>query len=315
MSDLVSVVIPVYKVEEYILNILKSVNKQTYQNLEIVVVDDGTPDKSAEIAEEFLKTTALCWKIIHKQNAGLAAARNTGIDNASGDWVICPDSDDFIEPKTIETMLDYALNNNLDCVFCGYKSVHLSNIAECFDKNMPKKVYQADELRELFLYRKLILLTPGMLLKRTVYNQVKYNPQCPYDEDINFLWQLLFILPQYGYVSNPFYHYLSRETSMVHTLSPKNYLQASAVYAETVKKLLNDYPEQIKLISKIYPKYRLGGSHVLAKANDYKTFRQTVIADGYRKDMLKLIFQSDLKLSVYALIYCLSLRMFYRISR
>jgi glycosyltransferase involved in cell wall biosynthesis len=302
-------------VEDYILNTLKSIVSQTYQKIELILVDDGSPDQSIEIAERYLSDKKINWRVIHKENAGLSAARNTGIENANGEYVICPDSDDYIEPDTIEKMVQCAEEKELSCVFCGYKSVSINNISLCNTSAANISIYNANVLRKLFLERKLRLLVPGMLVRRTIYDKIKFDPLCPYDEDIHFLWRLLFLEDSYGYIDNPYYHYLSRESSMVHTLSPHNYLGASKAYALMVKELAREYPDDIAIINKIYPKYRLGGLHVLSKSNDFKTFKDTVIQDGYRKDMLQLIFQPNIKLSLYATIYCISLRMFYSISR
>lgn len=315
MGSLVSVVIPVYKVENYIINILKSIVSQTYNELELILVDDGSPDRSIEIAEQYLKDRTIEWRVIRKKNAGLSAARNTGIENARGEFVICPDSDDYIEPNTIESMVQYAQEQHLLCVFCGYKLVTIENVSQCNECSAQTTVYDAAKLRKLFLERRIKLLVTGMLLKKSVYDKIKFDPQCPYDEDIHFLWRLLFQDNTYGYIANPYYHYLSRGNSMVHTLKPENYIAASKAYSIMVEELAQMYPSEIRLIRKIYPKYRLGGLHVLSKANDFVTFKKTVMQDGYRKEMLYLIFQPSVKLSLYAIIYCVSLGAFYAISR
>ncbi len=315
MGVLVSVVVPVYKVEDYIINILDSVVSQTYKDLELILVDDGSPDRSIEVAEEYLKDKAIDWCVIHQKNAGPSAARNTGIENAKGEFIICPDSDDYIEPETIENMVQFAHDQQLSCVFCGYKLVTIENISQCAGCTAQTIVYDAAKLRKLFLDRKIKLLMPGMLLKKSVYGKIQYNSECPYDEDVLFIWELLFQDNSFGYIANPYYHYLSRGSSTVHTLKPENYLAASKVYSNTVRGLAKIHPNETKIISKIYPKYRLGGLHVLSKSNDFGTFKNTVIQDGYRKNMLRLILQPNIKLSLYAMIYCISLRAFYAVSR
>lgn len=315
MDCVVSVVIPIYNVEEYVIDMLKSIINQTYKNIELILVDDGSPDNSAQIAENFLKEQDVNWVIIHKKNGGLSAARNTGIERASGKYIICPDSDDVIHPNTIQEMLIFAENNNLNCVFCGYKLVYKEDLFDFDMREGSAGIYTAQKMRKVFLERKIRLLVPGMLLKKEIYDEIQYDPQCPYDEDIHFLWRLLFLEKNYGYVSNKYYHYLSRDNSMVHTLSAKNYLKTSKCYEQMVYELEMRYPQHREFIHKIHPKYRLGGLHVLAKANDYATFKETVYEDGYRKGMSKLVFQSDLKLAIYALIYISSLRLFYLVSR
>ena len=314
MNPLVSVVIPVYKVENYITNTLESVVNQTYKNLEVVLVDDGTPDNSVAVAEAFLKDKEINWRFIHQPNSGLPTARNNGIKEAKGEWVICPDSDDYIAPQTIEKMVQTAERLNVSCVFCGFKNVGETNISALPEKEGETIKLNIEDLRRNFLERRIIPLVPGMLLKRCVYDTVKYDKDCPHDEDIHFMWRLFYEIDDIAYIDADYYNYLIRGSSMSHNLKPEAYLKTSQRYKEMTEKLAIKYPTD-KVVPLIWPKYRLGGLHVLAMANDYAVFKSTVMKDGYRKDMAKLVFQRDMKLSLYALIYCLSLRMFYKISK
>lgn len=314
MNDKVSVVIPVYKVEQYICNILESIINQTYKNIELILVDDGTPDNSIEVAKGYLADKEVDWKIIREPNSGLPTARNNGISVATGKWVICPDSDDYLTPTTIETMLHVAADTGVRCVFCGYKVVHDEDLKDDVKTYFEARRYSPEELRRLFLWRRIKLLVPGMLLDKTVYDELKYEKSCPYDEDIHFMWQLLYLLNDFAYVGSDFYNYYMRSTSMVHSLKPEAYLTTSKRYDEMTSDLARRFPDD-SIVPRIYPKYRVGGAHVLARANDYSTFKETVIKDGYRRDMGKLIFQKDIKLSLYTLLFCTSLKFFYLISR
>ena len=100
-NDLISIIVPVYNVEPYICRCLDSVIKQTYKNLEIIIVDDGTPDNSGVICDEYASRDSRI-KVIHKKNQGLGMARNTGMDNMNGKYFACLDSDDYIESNHIE---------------------------------------------------------------------------------------------------------------------------------------------------------------------------------------------------------------------
>ena len=95
----VSIILPVYNVEEYITDCINSIKNQTFKNFEIIIVDDETKDKSIEIAESLLETTDIDYKIIHRKNGGLAAARNSGIRVAKGEYLVFVDSDDIINPQ------------------------------------------------------------------------------------------------------------------------------------------------------------------------------------------------------------------------
>ena len=312
----VSIIIPIYKVEGYILNTLRSIVNQTYKEYEIILVDDGTPDRSIEQAEKYLtQFKEVKWKVIHQENKGLSAARNTGIENATGEWIICPDGDDTLDPNTIKRMIEAGRSNNIDCVFCGYQSVKLEEIDKRMNDEGKTLILANQEIKQRFLNRELILLVPAMLIRREALRELRFDSGCPYDEDIHFLWQLLFRIEKAAYIPAKFYNYLDREGSMVHNLKPGDYLLTSSAYAKMEKGLLEKYPQEKQLILKIYPKYRLGGCHVLAKANDYSTFKKTVLQDGYRRDMQRLIIHNNFKLSIYALLFCMSLKLFYLISR
>lgn len=108
----ISVIVPVYKVEAVLKKCLDSIITQTYENLEIILVDDGSPDSSGEICDEYSKRDSRV-KAIHKKNAGVAAARNSGLKVATGEYCIFVDSDDYIEPIMYQSMIQIA--EEYDC--------------------------------------------------------------------------------------------------------------------------------------------------------------------------------------------------------
>ncbi len=117
-QQLISVIIPVYGVEKYISQCLESVINQTYKNLEIIVVNDGTKDRSAEIAKEYAAKDSRI-KVYDFKNGGLSVARNRGLEIAIGDYISYIDSDDWLDTKMYETLLEAAMKNYADMVKCG----------------------------------------------------------------------------------------------------------------------------------------------------------------------------------------------------
>lgn len=135
----VSVIVPVYNVEEYIRECIKSIQVQTYSNLEIIVVNDGTKDKSIEIIKDLIKTDSRI-RVISQPNQGLSAARNTGIENASGKYVAMIDSDDKIKPDFIKHLFDVADSQSADIVRGSFRDFE-GNITQRMDfrlYNRPK---------------------------------------------------------------------------------------------------------------------------------------------------------------------------------
>ena len=118
-NPLVTIVVPMYNVEKYIEKCINSLLNQTYQNIEIIIINDGTKDNSLAIAERKAKEDRRI-KIISQPNQGLSAARNTGIDNASGDYICFVDSDDFIHTDYVKLLLECILENDVDISVCNF---------------------------------------------------------------------------------------------------------------------------------------------------------------------------------------------------
>ncbi|MBE6453854.1 MAG: glycosyltransferase [Alphaproteobacteria bacterium] len=126
----ISVIVPVYNVEQYLPQCLDSIINQTYKNLEIICVDDGSPDNSGKILDEYAKKDKRI-KVIHQENGGLSVARNTGLDNATGEWVSFIDSDDYIALDFYENLISAANKSDTDVVQCGH-SVFSTQIDKTF---------------------------------------------------------------------------------------------------------------------------------------------------------------------------------------
>lgn len=123
MSEpLISIIIPVYKAEKYLEKCIKCVVNQTYRNLEIILVDDGSPDKSGAICDQFAKTDSRV-RVIHKENGGAATARNAGLDIMSGTYVAFVDADDYMEACYIETLYHLLTDGEAQVAICGFKTI------------------------------------------------------------------------------------------------------------------------------------------------------------------------------------------------
>jgi len=118
----VSIIVPVYKTEEYLDQCVQSLISQTYREIEIILVNDGSPDGSGEICNRYAREYPKLVKVIHQKNQGVAAARNTGMDAATGEWVMFVDSDDWVEPAMVEVMLSKSHAESCEICVCGYSS-------------------------------------------------------------------------------------------------------------------------------------------------------------------------------------------------
>lgn len=186
----ISVIIPVYKTEKYIHKCLDSVLNQTYKNLEVILVDDGSPDNCPVICDEYAQKDSRI-KVFHKENGGLSSARNLGLDNMTGDYVSFVDSDDYIESDMIETMLNQLKSKNGD-------------IAICLAKNDDEKRFEGD------IYKNILEDRIGSQVWRYLYSAEKFEkkrfPLNRYVEDIAILHKVLY-RSKIVYVSRRFYNY------------------------------------------------------------------------------------------------------------
>lgn len=201
----VSVVIPMFNVEEYIEQCVYSLQHQTYKDLQIVLVSDGSVDHSVEICRELQKTDSRI-HIIEKENGGVSSARNAGIRHASGDYLMFVDGDDWIEPNTVETMLQTIRDNETDACFsnCYYRNER--DVVTATQCDAVHRVAACKLVDKQLRYQ--FLASPCLTLVRL--NKVK---QCLFDESIHTLedWEynfrMLTCIENASIIDIPLYHY------------------------------------------------------------------------------------------------------------
>ena len=192
-APLVSVIIPVYNVRPYLREALDSVTGQTYRNLEIIIVDDGSTDGSAEICDEYRTDPRV--QVIHQENLGLSGARNTGLDHASGDLIAFLDPDDAFCGDMIRVLQEAMESHHADIVLTGFTSVHtIGPLCE----TRPKYVYQyhkeellsSDQaLTRLVIYGSIVHSVWNKLYKRELWNGIRFPVGAVY-EDISTSYQV-----------------------------------------------------------------------------------------------------------------------------
>ena len=178
MSSLVSVVIPVYKVEKYLRNCIESVINQSYTNWEMILVDDGSPDRSGKICDEYAQVDARI-HVIHQQNRGQANARNNGVNCCRGDYVTFLDSDDFFHPQFLEYMLSLMIKENADIVQCSY----LRGSDTCFHEILGNWHEGVFDNHSIFLKEKANVIVWGKIIKREIVEKIRITEGRYYEDD------------------------------------------------------------------------------------------------------------------------------------
>ena len=212
----ISVVVAVYNIEKYIARCVTSIQQQTFKNLEIILVDDGSTDSSPEILEQMGLIDSRI-KIIHKENGGLSDARNAGTDIASGTYITYVDGDDWIEPDMYETMLSAILQYQADCVICGYKQIYHNRIIKKEDGSAT--VFEGDEVLRVFVEEdeqyQIQNAAWNKLYRRDLTSQLRF-PKGKLYEDIVYTTKLLSMVKRSVYLDRTLYNYvISRSGSIM----------------------------------------------------------------------------------------------------
>lgn len=211
---LISVIVPVYNVEEYLPRCVDSILAQTYRNLEVILVDDGTKDNSDQICDAYAAKDSRI-KVIHKKNGGLSSARNAGMDIAKGEYFGFVDSDDWIEPETYETMLGLALKHDAKMV-CGGRYDVDSATGEKIVGLCPRKeevISGVDMLGRVFLWDQCDSAAWDKLYHRSLFQEIRY-PSGLICEDVAIFYRLVELTEKVVLCDKPLYNYYHREGSI-----------------------------------------------------------------------------------------------------
>lgn len=243
----VSVIVPIYNVENYLPKCLDSLINQTLEDIQIILVNDGSTDNSGNIAKQYQERFSEKIKYLEKENGGLSDARNYGIPYATGEFIAFLDSDDYVETNTYKVMYEKAIQENSDYVECDF-------LWEYPDKSkLDSRDYYFDK-REMLT--KVRVVAWNKLIKREIIinNNIKFPFGLRY-EDVEFTYKLVPHVNRTSYVSEPFIHYVQRNSSIANQQNERN--KEIFVVLDNVI----DYYKQMKL----YDEYRNELEYIYAR--------------------------------------------------
>ncbi len=224
MFPKVSVVVPIYKVENYLRRCIESIINQTYTNLEIILVDDGSPDNCGDICEEYVLQDNRI-KVIHKENGGLSDARNFGMKYVNGEYIVFVDSDDWLELNMIEYMIKLSNEYNGDIVQVGfyyaYKDYLLYDDRYFSEYDKPVILDNYSLMKELVVNEKVKNFAWGKLYKTELIKDIPFKKGVLF-EDIFWAHQVMQRVNKYVLSNKPLCYYLQREDSIVATYTTRN---------------------------------------------------------------------------------------------
>ena len=239
MSKLVSIIVPVYKVEQYLKRCMDSILNQTYKNIEVILVNDGSPDNCPALCDEYEKIDSRV-RVIHKENGGLSSARNVALDTLNGDYVFFVDSDDWLALDTLEVLNEY-LEKDYDMISFQRTYLTEEKVVEKGEKN-PKDMDVSQYIDASFLGRYDFFVTTK-IFKTEVFNNVRFLEGRNY-EDLEIMHRLFLNMEKVvGLDYFLYYYWKGNEGAITNTITMKNiqdhYLSANEIYHAS-KKYLED---------------------------------------------------------------------------
>lgn len=205
MNPKVSIIVPVYKAEKYLNRCLDSIIVQTFKDWELLLVDDGSPDNSGKLCDEYAQKDSRI-KVFHKKNGGVSSARQMGLDNATGEYTIHADPDDWVEPTMLEELYAKTIEDKADMVICDY-----------FTNKNNKQDYNCQQPKEISSRGVMTGLLTGLLYgscwnklietKKIKNNQIRFRTFLNVCEDRQFIIEVLPNIRRVSYINKAFYHY------------------------------------------------------------------------------------------------------------
>lgn len=314
----VSVIIPCYNAEKNILKVFKSLEQQKYSNFEVIIVNDGSTDKTDNIIRSYLKKSNLNYKYLKQDNYGVSVARNKGIENSCGKYITFLDSDDIYHEYYLELLINMICNKNVDTVYCAYTRDILNiNVKEKIDKNKLDIQYlNHKELMKNFMYRKGPCGFFNFIYKKSIINEynIRFDENTKYGEDLEFVWKYLVHCKDGIFIKGNLYGYYDNPESTVNNINWR--ITDTLAVIKRVEEYMYKYNDVFIEKFKKYMYHRT----VWAIAKDFskngnKQFFYRFSHEYNVKESMKMMLKNshNIFIKVSSLIYCINKKYFYYI--
>ena len=282
-NPLISIILPIYNVEDYLPDCMESIFNQTYKNLEILLIDDGSCTSCAKLCDKYANEKANV-KVFHKANGGLSDARNYGIERATGEYITCIDSDDYVDKDYVEYLVNLLKKYNTKMSVCQHRIINKKRIIKDYG-NSGDDCLASKVCIERMLYHDVIDTSAwAKLYHRSLFDNVKY-PKGRLFEDIATTYALMLQCPEIavGYESK--YNYIFRNDSIVNSEFKINKLDLLEMTDNMGISVLNQFPDLSKAVirRRVYSRF--------------STLNQMIYTEGYiqkRDEIINFIRENAL---------------------
>ena len=304
MKDLISIVVPVYNVKQYLEKCIDSILNQTYNNFELILVDDGSKDGSEKICDRYLKKDKRV-SVIHKKNGGLSSARNVAIEASKGKYITFIDSDDYVSNIFIETLYKTATKTKADLVISGLKNYYEDDIVieDDISKNNCEVISKEETYERMFLQKGIDVNATAKLYLTSLFDEIRY-PEGKLYEDIQIIDKIIEKTKKIAVISYRGYYYLQRRNSIMYGKMSEERMILISKVDELLQFISDKYPNIVDSIIKryVYCNYHLLGRSILDSKYKYlsKQLKNNIMK--YRKKILsKNIFSKKEKIATIVL--------------
>ncbi|RLZ12732.1 glycosyltransferase family 2 protein [Faecalibacter macacae] len=323
----ISIIVPVYNTEKYLAKCLDSILNQTLQDIEIIVVNDGSKDQSQSVIDRYAIKDHRIFSI-YKENGGLSDARNVGLDNSTGEFIAFIDSDDYIESEMLEKMYELTKRHNSEIVLCDLVKVD-ENGKEFRDlpqsPQLPEKIVLKNDLT---IFGEMSCFACNKIFKKSLFNNHRFKKGIHF-EDIELIPKLILDSKIISKINEPFYKYFERQDSITKTHTNKGLDMFVAVEAVSNYFKKSEYSNQLNELKRFqiiqgyysflayvaYVKDKKLKSEMINKLNEFTILNSIKKSDiiNYRRFNVNYLVSLPLRKKIYYFISILDLNLLKRL--
>ena len=294
-TPLVSIIVPCYKVEAFLRTCIESIIYQTYTNWELILVDDGSPDSSGQICDNYALTDSRI-KVIHKDNGGLSSARNAGLDIVRGAYVTFLDSDDFWHLDYLKVLIELATQNNADIVQCDY----VRGVDKVFPKSRRTNKVTVFDNHSIFTKRADRIVMWGKIYKSELFDDIRMPVGLIHEDDWT-TWKLYYKANNIVITSLPLYYYTINANSIMETSKKAPDFSYFGAYVERIAFFVNKKEFDLEVVSRM----QWGKSLLLLYTNKMLTNEQKrMVKEKFDENWTCINHSFIVPLKLKALFYC-----------
>ena len=292
----ISIIVPVYKVEKYLNRCLDSILAQTFTDWECILIDDGSPDNSGKICDEYAKKDER-FVVIHHENAGVSAARNAGLDIAKGEYITFVDSDDWVENSFLQEQYSDIVSDDYDVCICGFVGK---------GKVINRELSVIEAKKNLFTPKGFLGFPWSKIINRQKILGLRFDPSITYCEDTDFFYRLFSKCNKILWTNKPLYYYENNPNSVTRGIGFTSQVQSKF---DTIEKLY--YTEKNRIIRhsilcyNILAHYRACYLHIMNKRDSFDENYKNAIY-FLRKNLFKFLldFRYSCKIKIVLFYIC-----------